>query len=66
METDKWRYGRLLPVAGLAAIVFVVATVLDGPEGGLWLAGVIVVCELLWTAGSFALRSRRRQQDGRT
>lgn len=65
METDKWRPGRLLHVAALAAIVFVVATVLDGSERGLWLAGVIVVCELLWTAGSFALRSWRRQQDSR-
>lgn len=66
METGKWKSARLLQIAGLAAIAFVVATVLGSPDLGLLLAGGIVVGELLWTTGSLALRSWRRQQDSQT
>lgn len=65
MATGNWEIARPLRIAGLAAISFVVATVLGSPDLGLLMAGGIVVGELLWTTGSLTLRSWRRRQDSK-
>jgi uncharacterized membrane protein YdcZ (DUF606 family) len=61
METDQRKSVRWLHVAGLALVAFVVSTALGSPDLGLFLAGAIVVCELLWGTGSLVVRSWRQQ-----
>ena len=50
-----------LLMTGLALVALVVATALGSPDLGLFGAGAIVVGELLWSAGSRAMRSWRRR-----